>query len=144
DIGGQPDRRQFYESFVERAMDLGWASIWFLKLNKEYLAYEILLRRGPGALGLAVDYDLQFRKSAPSVVLRSFILESLAGDGVREYDFGGADYDHKLQWTKRIRPHVRLWLFNQRLRSRLLFRVKRRLVGKGVATPDEQATDGDE
>jgi CelD/BcsL family acetyltransferase involved in cellulose biosynthesis len=134
DLGGRPERERFYREYLELAAQRGWASIALLKLDSKYLAFEVLLRRGSNVLGLAVDYDQEFKRVGPSMLLRSYLLEQLASKGISKYDFGGADYDHKLQWTSEALQHVRLWLFKRSFSSRCLYWVKRRLAAGSETT----------
>jgi CelD/BcsL family acetyltransferase involved in cellulose biosynthesis len=130
DLGGRPDRRQFYTEFAQLAVARGWGSIWLLKLDGKPIAFELHLRRRHKVLLLATDYDLSFKDLSPGVALRLTVLKQLAADGVKHYDLDGTVYEYKLQWTKLTQPHVNLWLFNRRPTSRLLYWAKRRLVNR--------------
>ena len=112
-MSGTADRAKFYRLITAAAVNNGWATIWFLKLNDRFIAFEYGLAADGHVLLLAVDYDLEFRKFSPGTVLRSLLLEQLIERGMTIYDFAGTVYDYKLYWTKKLRLHSQFWVFHR-------------------------------
>lgn len=146
DIGGNPSRKAFYDQITEMGIRHGWASIWLLKLNEEYIAFEYVIQLGEHLLLLAIDYDQAYSRSSPGAVLRSLDLEQLAARDIRIYDFAGTNYDYKLHWTKTVRPHSQFWIFNDRIKSRLLYFVKAQVLPRldKTSSPVTEAEGGSE
>jgi CelD/BcsL family acetyltransferase involved in cellulose biosynthesis len=128
DMSGNDSRAKFYRLITAAAMENGWATIWFLKLNDKLIAFEYGLAVDDYLLLLAIDYDLEFRQFSPGTVLRSLVLEQLIGRGITTYDFAGTVYDYKLYWTKTLRPHSQFWVFHSGIKSRILFVVKGKIL----------------
>lgn len=137
DLGGLPERAQFYRDFFKAAIKRGWGTLWFLLLDGRPIAFEFHLRRKNKVLLLATDYDQSIKELSPGVALRLPVLEKLAAAGVEHYDFDGTVYEYKLKWTKLVQKHERLWLFNKCLSSRVLFWVKSRLAEKNETVDAE-------
>jgi CelD/BcsL family acetyltransferase involved in cellulose biosynthesis len=128
DISGTANRAKFYRLITAAATDHGWATIWFLKLNDKFIAFEYGLAVDDHLLLLAIDYDLEFRQFSPGTVLRSLVLEQLIKRGMTTYDFAGTVYDYKLYWTKQLRLHSQFWVFHSGMKSRMLYLIKAKLL----------------
>jgi CelD/BcsL family acetyltransferase involved in cellulose biosynthesis len=128
DMSGTVSRARFYRLITAAAMENGWATIWFLKLNDRLIAFEYGLAVDDHLLLLAVDYDLEFRQFSPGTVLRSLVLEQLIKRGMTTYDFAGTVYDYKLYWTRQSRLHSQFWVFHSGMKSRMLYWIKTRLI----------------
>lgn len=136
DIGGRTDRKTFYDKITETGIRNGWVTIWLLRLNEEFIAFEYTLQLGSEMLLLAVDYDQAHNHFSPGTVLRSLVLERIAArNAVSTYDLAGTNYDYKLHWTKSIRPHSQFWVFNDRIKSRLLYFIKAKILERFKKAP---------
>jgi CelD/BcsL family acetyltransferase involved in cellulose biosynthesis len=128
DLGGHPAQRLFYEKLFSDPVLSKLLHVWVLYVGDRPTSFEILIRSGSTLTGLATDYDQEYRHGSPGVVLRDQLLQQAAQLGITEYDLAGQAYDHKMHWTKLVRPHSQVWVFHSGVKSRLLYSMKAYLL----------------
>lgn len=116
--------RQFYGE-IASARD--WLQLAVLELDGKPIAFEYDLRYGHVLYNLKLGYRPQFAALSPGLVLQATALQHAIENGVREYDFMGSDEDYKLHWSRTVRIHRRLVLFNHQLVLRLAHVVRWRV-----------------
>ena len=130
---------RLYEDLLQRfaGHDMTRAAVLFI--DGVPAAHSMDLRHGDRVYGLKTSFDPAFGAMRPGVMLLVARLERYFADGVREFDFLGADEEYKRQWTRRGREHESLRLYAPTLAARTLFASTRlRTTWRGApaaATP---------
>ena len=123
-INSAPDVEEFYMRFAERAADLGWLRICFLRVGDKRIAFDYAIENSGKLYGVKIGYDPQYHTCSPGHILLLFILQQACMTGCSEYDFLGVDDEWKYAFTKESRLHKWLFLFPNRCTPRLLYSAK--------------------
>jgi len=116
--------RQFYTNLAERAAQLGWLKLAFLRVGRKRVAFVYMLDVGGVLYAMKVGYDPDYRSYSPGQTLMMLVLKRACEEGRREFDFQGEKERWKLVWTRDSRLNPWLFMFRDRLRSRLLHHAK--------------------
>jgi CelD/BcsL family acetyltransferase involved in cellulose biosynthesis len=116
----RPELPRFYTRLAELAAERGTLRLCFLTLNGERIAFGYFLQTGNKLYLLKPGYDPRYACYSPSHLLCYRVLRDAFDRGVTEVDFLGVAEPWKLCWTKSLRTHYWLYLFPDRLYSRLL------------------------
>ena len=119
-----PTVERFYLTLAERAANLGWLRLAFLRVGGKRVAFLYMLDTGGVVYGMKMGYDPIYHKYSPGNILLTLVLRQLCDLGRKEFDFQGGRERWKLVWTKESRTHPWLFLFRDQWRSRLLHRAK--------------------
>lgn len=123
-MNSDPNVAEFYSRFAERAADLGWLSLTFLRMHGKRIAFDYIVRRNRTVCCMKTGYDPEYHSYSPGHLLLNLILEEACSEGIAEYDFLGADDEWKFDWTKETRGHRWLFLFQDGFRARVLHYLK--------------------
>ena len=115
--------RQFYSEIA--AQD--WLQLAILELDGTPIAFEYNLRYEQVVYNLKLGYRPQFASLSPGLVLQARVLQHAVESGVRRYDFMGTDEEYKRNWSRTIRIHRRLVVFNNQVVLRLAHLVRWRV-----------------
>jgi CelD/BcsL family acetyltransferase involved in cellulose biosynthesis len=118
-IAQDPALRAFYGEWAERAADLGWLRLWFLKLNGKRIAFEYDLEYKRILYCMKIGYEPELQPYAVGQVLKAGVLERAFQDGLREYNFLGVMDEAKRGWTSEGRPFQWLHVYNGSVLPRL-------------------------
>jgi len=142
----------FYTAFAMRAAEQGWLRLHFLRAGAARVAFDYSLEYGGRMHLLKCGYDPDYSRYSPYNLLLASVLEELFVQGEAQgYEFLGEVADWKLQWTRRARGNVWLFLFAHSAKGRLLHFIKSRLIpmvkrlrarGAGPAPPTAAAKGG--
>ena len=115
---------QFYS---EVAAARNWLQLAILELDGKPISFEYNLVYERVLYNLKLGYRPQFAALSPGLVLQAAVLEHAVEAGVHQYDFMGTDEDYKRRWSRTIRIHRRLVLFNHQLVLRVAHLVRWRV-----------------
>jgi CelD/BcsL family acetyltransferase involved in cellulose biosynthesis len=127
-IQTQPQVRRFYTQLAGVAAQRGWLRLSFLNLDGRRIAFGYYLEYRNKLYLLKPGYDPEYAPYSPSNLLCYLVLRDAFERGVGELDFLGSADAWKLDWTGAVRSHYCLYVFADRLRTRLLYWTKIRLV----------------
>jgi CelD/BcsL family acetyltransferase involved in cellulose biosynthesis len=110
-IASQPATAHFYRSIARWGAERGWLRLGFLRLNKRALAFDFSFEHGGIHYLLKTGYDPGYARFAPGMLLRHRMIERAFADGLRSYEFLGADEPWKLEWATEMRERSLLQAF---------------------------------
>jgi len=110
-IVSSPETRRFYEDTARWASGRGWLRLAFLRLDGVPIAFQYNLVAEGVHYHLKGGYDESFERFSPGKVLHRLLIERAFADGLRRYEFLGADEQYKLQWANTARDLVLLQAF---------------------------------
>ena len=116
--------RQFYG---EVAAARNWLELAILEQDGKPIAFEYNLLYQRVLYNLKLGYRPQFAALSPGLVLQAAVLQHATEDGVRQYDFMGTDEEYKRHWSRTIRIHRRVVVFNHQLLLRVAHLVRWRV-----------------
>lgn len=119
-IASSPETRAFYTRLARLAASQGWLSLYTLSAGGRPVAFEYGLEYGGCYYLPKSGYAEDLSACSPGQLLVEDILRDLAVRGTAAFDFLGPQMTWKHDWTERIRPHVRLFVFRPTLKGRLL------------------------
>jgi len=91
--------RRFYTEIAHWATEHDWLRLAFLRLNGRALAFDYCLEHDGVHYLLKTGYDPAYRQYAPGMIIRHLMLARAFSDEISTYDFLGADYGWKREWT---------------------------------------------
>jgi CelD/BcsL family acetyltransferase involved in cellulose biosynthesis len=127
-VACSPASKRLYESFAERAAGRGWLQLRFLEVAGKRVAFMYNLRFGAFDFIVKQGFDPELGAYAPSTHLAQLVLEEAFSGGLDAVDFLGDDDDFKLRWNSEVRRHYWLFLFPDRLRTRVIHAAKFRVL----------------
>lgn len=111
----------FFQELSRLSEQNGWLNIFLMTLNDKPIAYEYHLKYKKKEYALRGDFDEQYRENHPGSVLDAYIVQSLFGNGIEEYEMGGTSDLYKLNWTSQIREHVNFVIFRNSFYETMLY-----------------------
>jgi len=115
---------EFYARFAERAADLGWLRIYFLRLGDKRIAVNYAVVKDRVLYAVKIGYDPTYHQCSPGHLLLQQVLERACSERCKQYDFLGSDDEWKYVWTQEVRAHRWLFLYRNRFWPRLAHRTK--------------------
>lgn len=110
-INSHPATRRFYTEVAHWAAERGWLRLAFLRLDGRVLAFDYCLEYDGIHYLLKTGYDPVYRRFAPGMVIRYLMLARAFSNDISTYEFLGADYDWKREWTDNVRGRLFLRMF---------------------------------
>jgi CelD/BcsL family acetyltransferase involved in cellulose biosynthesis len=110
-IISDPRTRLFYTELARWGAEQGLLRLAFLRVDGRGVAFHLSLESNDRYYLLKPGYDESFRKAGPGTVLTSRMIERAFSERLTAYEFLGADDEHKLKWTDKVRPRLRLQAF---------------------------------
>ena len=102
-IASQPETRRFYREIASWAAGRNWLRLAFLRLNSKPFAFDFAIEHDGVHYLLKTGYDPASSRFAPGMLLRHEMIARAFGEGLRSYEFLGADEPWKLEWTSAVR-----------------------------------------
>jgi CelD/BcsL family acetyltransferase involved in cellulose biosynthesis len=118
----------FYRLMLQRAAQLGWLHMCFLKVGPVRIAVRISLLYRNKLFMLKSGYDEAYHRYSPGQVLTERLLREAWEQKLDEVDFLGDAERWKLSWATDRRSHSWLFAFPNRMKSRLLHGMKFRVI----------------
>lgn len=120
---------QLYVNFTPLALENDWVTIYTIRVNRQLVGFEYLLRHDNSYLLQRCDYDEEYSYYSPGNSLRIAILKNLFDKPeTYEYDMGGDDDPYKLEWCGKIHKHVTVTLGNRNIKGRAVMFVKNKAL----------------
>jgi CelD/BcsL family acetyltransferase involved in cellulose biosynthesis len=110
-IASHPVTRGFYTEVARWAAGRGWLRLAFLRLDGRPIAFDYCLEHDGMSYLLKTGYDPVYRRLAPGMVIRHLMLERAFFDEICTYEFLGADYGWKREWSNTQRERLFLRMF---------------------------------
>jgi CelD/BcsL family acetyltransferase involved in cellulose biosynthesis len=110
-INPHPAMRRFYTEVARWATERGWLRLAFLRLDGQALAFDYCLEHNGIHYLLKTGYDPSYRRFAPGMVIRYLMLFRAFSNEISTYEFLGADYGWKREWTDTLRGRLFLRMF---------------------------------
>ncbi len=123
-IVSRPELEAFYRRLMLSAVQQGWLRLYFLLVKDERVSVQITLLFHNKLYVIKSGYDPRFAAYAPSHLLCWRMLEDAWRLKYDEVDLLGAAENWKMIWTDDVRPHAWLFVFPNRPSTRLLHRIK--------------------
>jgi CelD/BcsL family acetyltransferase involved in cellulose biosynthesis len=127
-INSDPQVEEFYTRFAERAADMGWLRLCFLRVGDKRIAFDYAIEQNGKLYGVKIGYDPEYHTCSPGHVLLLLLLQEACNRECTEYDFLGVDDEWKYSFTREVRPHNWLFLYPNSLRAKLLHSMKFSLI----------------
>lgn len=114
----------FYQAWAETAAERGWLRLYFLKLNGRPIAFYFTLVYGQKLYYLKLGYDPAYARYSPGILLHQEILAAAFDERLAELDFLGPTMTWKEDWTRKMRPHVWVYLFQRGILPQTVYLIK--------------------
>jgi CelD/BcsL family acetyltransferase involved in cellulose biosynthesis len=122
---------RFYRSLAQSASANGYLCMYSLECAGEPVAMHLGLSRFGQYLVPKLAFDEGKHEFAPGHLLVSEVLRDCVARRCREFDFLGNEMPWKLEWTRQLRNHHRVHIFNNTVAGRAAY-VSRYKVLSGV------------
>src|SRR5262249_18742505 len=103
-IASQIETRRFYERIAAWSADRGWLRLGFMRLDERAFAFDFAIEHDGVHYLLKTGYDPAYGRFAPGKLIRREMIARAFDEGLRRYEFLGADEAWKLEWTGSVRP----------------------------------------
>jgi len=111
-IASRPETRRFYEQVARWAADRGWLCLMELEVDGVPVAFELGLETAGSFFALKAGSQPQFARYGVGNLLCRHTISRAFEQGLRAYEFLGADEPYKLAWTSQVRPLMRVQVFS--------------------------------
>lgn len=113
--------RHFYDRIATKAAQYGYLSLDFLEIDGRPICGHLAFKIGGRYFLAKAAYDETFRRYGPGQLLVHEILQRSPEWGLKEFDFTGPATWDESRWTSKVRGLSRIYVFNHRWRSRLVY-----------------------
>jgi CelD/BcsL family acetyltransferase involved in cellulose biosynthesis len=110
-IASSSDTIQFYTDIAHWAARRGWLRLAFLRLDERPLAVQLLIQADGAVSQLKGGFDEEYGRFSPGLLLAEDMLERAFAEGLRSYDFLGADEAFKMDWARDVRVRMTVQAF---------------------------------
>ena len=114
----------FYQEITPILAEKGEVKIAAVFLDEVPIGGAYMLCKNGTYYGCIRDYDQQYRKYAPGILLLHYQLEHLLQEGGKIFDFCGTTYDHKEKFGTGHQNHSTFQIFHSGLKSRFIYWAK--------------------
>jgi hypothetical protein len=128
DMGSTPENRRFYSDISKILAQRGQIAIWIALHKQRPIASQYQLLADGTAYLVITDFDEQYGSFSPGTALLYHIIENLHAENFNEFDLCGDPFQYKLRWTKNMRKHVNVRIYNKNPRSRLMYYYTAKLL----------------
>ena len=116
-ILSQPATRRFYGDLACWAAKHGWLRLAFLRLDSRPIAFDFSFEHAGVHYLLKTGFDPAYGRFAPGMLIRQEMITRAFAEGLRRYEFLGADEPWKLEWTDAVLERSLLQAFAPTLRG---------------------------
>lgn len=136
----------FYYDMAKGALNAGRLHLTFLQLDHLPIAYNLGLVSHGRYHYLKTSFHEAYRRRGVATISRARLVQMLIEEGIKEFDFPGEPYKWEAQWTKELRWHRSVVVYNKTVMGRLYRtltgirdRVRQRAPERTVAYCDPKA-----
>ncbi|MFC1825028.1 GNAT family N-acetyltransferase [Thermodesulfobacteriota bacterium] len=115
-----PEFEAFYHELAFCMNRKGWFELFFLSFGGKRVAFEYCLKYNSFICPLKIGYEDNYKRYGLGNMLRRMILEKSFANRYEKYDLLGSIDSYKLKWTNRIDVLYSLYIFNRKVKSRML------------------------
>jgi CelD/BcsL family acetyltransferase involved in cellulose biosynthesis len=98
-INSHRSTRRFYTEVAHWAAEHDWLRLAFLRLDGRGIAFDYCLEHNGVHYLLKTGFDPAYRQYAPGMIIRHLMLARAFSNDISTYNFLGADYGWKREWT---------------------------------------------
>lgn len=99
-VASRDETRRFYDELAQWAAERGWLRLSFLRVGEKGVAFQYGFEASGIYFFLKGGYDPEYSRFAPGKLLLRALLERAFANGLRRFDFLGADDPFKLEWSR--------------------------------------------
>ncbi|MBI4547778.1 MAG: GNAT family N-acetyltransferase [Ignavibacteriae bacterium] len=111
----------FYKIFVEEASKKERISIWMMKFDEKYIAYDVTAGYKGTLETLKSSYDVAYRKYSPGHLLTLKEFEHFFQNGAQKINLLWGDFETKKRWNVRLEPHDEIFIYHKNIYAKLLY-----------------------
>jgi len=130
-ILSQPETRRFYEQVAAWAAAEGILKVALLRVNGRAVAMHLALESDGRYYMLKTGYDVAFKQAGPGRLLDYEMASRAFSEGLKSFEFLGADEPYKLDWANGVHERVVLQAFAPSAAGSLEWLVQSR--GRAIA-----------
>lgn len=119
-ISAVSHQQRFYRSLCGALSEQGSLHLTVMYIGDRPIAYNLGLVHRRRYYYLKTSYDMELRSASPATVFRARLVAMLIAEGVESMDFPAEPYQWETQWTKDMRWHESVIIFNHSLKAMLL------------------------
>ncbi len=124
DINSRIEERKYYELLLPYLSNTGLLFANILYIKDEPVAY-VLCYKINGFVGhIKTSYDKDYKDFSVGALVIEDTLRKCIDERLVEFDFLGDIMQHKMYWTSTVRKHVSLMIYNGRLLTSMIGRLK--------------------
>lgn len=135
-ITERPTETEYYKLLIPYLANKGILYASVLTKDGKAIAYNLCYLFNSIIGQIKTSYDNQYQHISPGAIIIEDALRNAIQGGKLEFDFLGDVMPHKMAWTKNIRPHETLTLYNRNMKGKLLSSMvkTRRLIKKKLGS----------
>ena len=128
-IASTEPMKAFFTELTKIASEKGWLLLWVLRINGTPVGMEYDLVGDRKVYALRADFDEAYSEFSPGTYLEAEILQRLFQDDQYDvYNTGPGVNSYKLHSTESFRENVVLNIFNDNLKSRMMFFLENNII----------------
>ena len=112
-IAQSAETDRFYREVAAWAAERGWLQLGFVRLDGRAIAFAYSVVLAGTVHVVKVGFDRELRRYAPGTILTREAIARAYEQGLRCYDFLGAEDRYKLDWTDDVRERIRVQAFGR-------------------------------
>ena len=121
DIQHREKERAYYSLLLPYLAQLGALHVDMLYYDDVPIAYSLCVNWKGWVGQLKTSFDERFSKLSPGAIVIDRSIKAAFDNSAREFDFLGDMDRHKGAWTALIRRHADVFIYNNKLKSRMLY-----------------------
>lgn len=129
-IACSPKLVSFYSNLARISAEKGWLRLSTLNIDQAPIAFDFGLEYNSQRFCMKIAYDPEHHKSSPGQLLAADILTYCFEHNLREVDFLGTATKQKLDWTRRSREVIWVFIYNKKALSSLHYLYKFQLKAR--------------
>ncbi len=124
-ITGRQTEEAYYRLLVPYLANKGILFASVLRKDGEAIAYNLCYKFNNCVGQLKTSYHNNYTAISPGAILIEDALRKCIQEGISEFDFLGDIMPHKMAWTKSLRTHELITIYNKSTKGRLLHTFSR-------------------
>ena len=124
DIESSDTEQQHYRYLLPYMKKKNLLSANVVYIDEEPAAYNLCYLWGNGVGQIKTSFDSRFQDLSPGAMVIEVGLREYIDKGFEEFDFLGDVMKHKLAWSKELRHHESVFLYDNSLKMKTVFQLK--------------------